>query len=112
MVRYSGNKFKGREGFISRISPETGVKWAWFGGHAIHGYVGTNKQRREIAFLNRGDFSKDSMTEEEAKRAVERIANLTPEEQSQYAIDENEMKMIAAGEYLKHYIVKKRLIKA
>ena len=99
MIKYNGNKFKGREGYISRISPITGIKWVWFGGHGIHGYIGSAKQRKEIAFLNAGDFSKDSMTEEEAKRAVERIAHLTSEEQSQYAINEHEMKLIATGKY-------------
>ena len=99
---------KGREGYVSRLSPVTGIRWAWFGGHGIHGYVG----KREVAFLNTGDFSKDSMTEEHAVKAIEKLAHLTSEEQSEYATDENEMKMIATGQYRKpHLTEKKKLIK-
>jgi hypothetical protein len=104
MIRYNGNKFKGRDGYISRISPITGVRWAWFGGHGIHGYIGKGESKKEVAFLNVGDWSKEGITEEEAKRAVERIAHLTSEEQSQYAVDENEMKLIATGKYRKPYL--------
>ena len=90
---------KGREGYVSRLSPVTGIRWTWFGGHGIHGYIGSKRQKREIAFLNAGDFSKDSMTEEEAVRAIERLAHLTSEEQSQYAVNEHEMRLIATGKY-------------
>ena len=107
MTRYNGNKFKGREGYVSRLSPVTGLRWAWFGGHGVHGYVG----KREIAFLNTGDFSKESMTREEAVRAVERIAHLTSEEQSQYGADEDEMKKIAVGQYRKPWLTESKKLK-
>ena len=107
MTKYSENKTKEREEYVSELSPVTGVKWAWFGGHGIHGYVG----RREIAFLNTGDYSKDSLTKEEAKKAVQRIANMSSDEQSSYAIDEHEMKLIATGKYRKPYLTEKKLVK-
>ena len=37
--------------------------------------------------------------EEEAVKAIERIAHLTAEEQSQYAVNEHEMRLIATGKY-------------
>lgn len=91
---------KGREGYVSRISPITGVRWSWYGGHGIHGHVG----RREIAFFNVGPYDKDSLTKDEAQAAVERVAYKTSEEQSQYAMDEHEMRLIATGKYKKPHL--------
>ena len=98
---------KGREGYVSRLSPVTGIRWTWFGGHGIHGYVG----KKEVAFFNAGDFSKDSLTREEAVEKIERIAHLTSEEQGQYATDEHEEKLIATGKYRKPHLTDKKLIK-
>ncbi len=82
---------------LSKTSKKTGIKWVWFGGHGIHGYAG----RKEIAFFNSGNFAYDGMTPEEARRALNNIADKSPEYQADYAADENEEHKIMSGYYKK-----------
>ncbi|MGC9059573.1 MAG: hypothetical protein ACP5H3_04185 [Candidatus Aenigmatarchaeota archaeon] len=70
-------------------SKKTGIIWRWSGGHEIKGYI----NKKEVALLNFGDFSKD-ITPEEAEKKLKEIANESPEEQLMYAIDENAVKFI------------------
>lgn len=65
---------------VSKTSKITGIKWVWSGGHGIHGYLGG----KEVAFFNVGNFAKEALSEEEAKQALERIANASAEEQASY----------------------------
>ncbi len=50
------------------------ICYAWHGGHGIHCYditPGNRVNAREINFWNIGDFSKDSITFEEAKADID-----------------------------------------
>ena len=44
-----------------------GYTLAWFGGHGIHGY---DKSGKEKFFWNTGDFSKDHADEDEIKKDI------------------------------------------
>jgi hypothetical protein len=48
------------------IDRKHGVAWNWYGGHYIHGI----KDDKEMYLLSAGDMSKDSLTEEEALKAM------------------------------------------
>ncbi len=73
-----------------RVSKKTGVKWVWFGGHGIHGYIGG----REVAFFNTGDFSKDELTPKEAEKALKEIAKASQKEQAEYAATPKDAELI------------------
>ncbi len=79
-------------------SPITGIKYRWFGGHGIHGYL----NKKEVIFFNTGDFSKDELTEEEARKKLEEIANAPPEEQAMYAnTEETQRRIMKRAERIK-----------
>ena len=81
---------KSKKEYMSRTSPKTGIRWTWFGGHEIHGYLG----KKEIAFASIGGFSNDKITEQKARKALERFANLSVEEQSSYLGEEEDRKRL------------------
>ncbi|MGC8694548.1 MAG: hypothetical protein ACP5RI_02935, partial [Candidatus Micrarchaeia archaeon] len=68
-----------KDKYIEIKSKKTGVIWKWRGGHGISGYL----NRKEVAFLNFGNFSKE-ITPQEAVKKLSEIANASPEEQAMY----------------------------
>lgn len=52
-----------------RKDSNRGITLMWFGGHGIHGY----KNKKEIAFWNVGNFSKDEATREEIIKSMQKV---------------------------------------
>lgn len=66
MSRAQKRMVRGAE--ISKFDPKTGITWAWFGGHYIHGY---DKNGTEAALFSTGsDYSKENVPEKEIRKAI------------------------------------------
>lgn len=46
-----------------------GIILKWYGGHGVHAY----KDRKEIAFWNTGDFSKDNADKEDIIKSMKQV---------------------------------------